>query len=84
MANQLVKNIVEKLINFIKYNPDDLMNKRLLEKLINRAFSDTTTKNLFNEQLVNKIVEKLFNFIKYNPDDLMNRSLLEKIVNETF
>ncbi|MHA1291848.1 MAG: PfkB family carbohydrate kinase [Promethearchaeota archaeon] len=41
---QLVNAIVKRLINFIRYNPDDLVNRKLLEKLVKKGFSDTPKK----------------------------------------
>jgi sugar/nucleoside kinase (ribokinase family) len=42
----LVNKIVDNLINFIRYNPDDLMNRRLLTKIVKSGFSDTSKKIL--------------------------------------
>ncbi|MHA1274200.1 MAG: carbohydrate kinase family protein [Promethearchaeota archaeon] len=41
---QLVDAIVSRLLNFIKYNPDDLFNRKLLEKIVKDGFSDTPKK----------------------------------------
>ena len=38
---QLVNSITNKLLNFLYYNPDDLINRRLLERLVKQSFSDT-------------------------------------------
>lgn len=47
----LVNKIVDKLINFIRYNPDDLLNRKLLSKIIKSGFSDTSKKILSNSKI---------------------------------
>jgi len=41
---QLVQKIVTNIINFIKFNPDDL-NRKLFEKIVKKGFSETPKKN---------------------------------------
>lgn len=45
---QLVDAILYELLNFIKFNPDDLLNRKLLEKIIKRGFTDTPKKIIGN------------------------------------
>ena len=40
----LVEKIINRLLNFIRFNPDDLINRKLLEKLVKGGFSDTPKK----------------------------------------
>lgn len=41
---QLVEKIVDRLVSFVRYNPDDLLNRKLFEKIVKGAFSDTPKK----------------------------------------
>jgi len=41
---QLLSQIIDELINLIRFNPDDLANRKLLERIIKRAFSETPKK----------------------------------------
>ncbi len=40
----LVEKIVNRLVNFIRYNPDDIINRKLLEKIVKKGFSETPKK----------------------------------------
>lgn len=40
----LVEKILNRLINFIRYNPDDIINRKLLEKVVKNGFSETPKK----------------------------------------
>ncbi|TFF95348.1 MAG: carbohydrate kinase family protein [Promethearchaeota archaeon] len=40
----LAEKITDRIINFIKYNPDDLLNRALLEKMVKGGFGDTPKK----------------------------------------
>ena len=42
--NQLVDKVVERLIQFIRYNPDDLLNRNLLKKIVSSGVSETPKK----------------------------------------
>lgn len=44
----LVNEIVNQMLNFVRYNPDDLMNKKLLDKVVKRGFSETPKKIIGN------------------------------------
>ena len=41
---QMVEKIVERLIQFIRYNPDDLVNRNLLKKVVTSGLSETPKK----------------------------------------
>ncbi len=41
---QIVEKIVNRIFNFIRYNPDDLMNRRILERLVKGGINDTPKK----------------------------------------
>ncbi|MHA1147332.1 MAG: carbohydrate kinase family protein [Promethearchaeota archaeon] len=45
---QLVEKITNEFIFFVKYNPDDLMNRKLIERLVKRGFSETPKKIIGN------------------------------------
>jgi len=47
----LVNKILDNLINFIRFNPDDLINRRLLTKIIKSSFSKTPKKIMSNSQI---------------------------------
>jgi len=47
----LVNKIVDKLINFIRYNPDDLINRRLLSKVVKSAYSDLPKKLICDSKI---------------------------------
>lgn len=47
----LVKKIIDNLINFIRFNPDDLINRRLLTKIIKSSFSETPKKIMSTSQI---------------------------------
>jgi len=41
---QIVQKIVDRIFNFIRYNPDDLMNRRILDRLVKGGINDTPKK----------------------------------------
>jgi len=42
-CNKVIEEIVSQLVNFIKYNPDDL-SKEVLKKIVTRGFSNIPNK----------------------------------------